>query len=190
LSRACLLEDEVKGVCDVLAVDDFVPVFEAICKQFGKGIKTANVQLRLPPSDGHSFVFPRNPPGTTVRHLAHNFSLFPRSCHDRFVLYVERFCWFFRQDFFLQQLFQHVVASGLADQLPRPAGVDDVRYFVWEMSDEGGGGSAVFRADRARNVFDLMEPQVLGGVQSTPSVWIQLWGLLLALWVAFKAFFS
>ena len=185
MSRACLLDDEVKGVCDVLAVDAFVPVFEAICKRFGKSIGRVDVQLRLPPSDGRSFVFPRNPLGTQVRHLAHNFSLFPRACHDRFALYVDRFCWFFREEFFLRELFQHIVASGLADQLPRPPGVDDVRYHVWDMASE----TAVFRADRARRVFEQI-PNTLGGVQRQPSVWQQVWGLLLALWIALKAFFS
>ncbi len=187
LSRACLLDDEVKGVCDVLAVDAFVPVFEAICSRFGQRVKTGDVHLRLPPHDGYAFVFPRNPPGTTVRHLAHNFALFTRSCHDRFALYVERFCWFFREEFFLRELFQHVVACGLAEQLPRPPGAEDVRYYVWEMGDEGQ--SAVFRPERARAVFGLL-PGVLGGVQSAPSVWLQLWGLLMALWVALKSFFS
>ncbi len=64
---------------------------------------------------------------------------------------MERFCNLFRSDFFLPKLWQRIVDAGLEGMLPKPDGVDDLRYYIWEMSEDGL--SATFKTDRAIEVF-------------------------------------
>jgi hypothetical protein len=120
--------------------------------------------VRLPRMSGSSFIFPEGFffffalfrlfmafAGASVRFLAFNFPNFARAEHERFALYVERFCSLFRADVFLPKLFQRIVDAGLVDLLPTPAGVDDVRYHLWEMDSDNFSGS--FRVDRAIEMF-------------------------------------
>ncbi len=125
----------MKGVCDVFFCEPFAAIYDVIYDRFGKPINGISVSVKVPFADGHSFIF-SSLPGQQVRRLVNDFAFFSRAEHDRFAEYVGRFCFFFRDEFFLPKLFQRIVDCGLADKLPKIEGVKDVRYWIWNQEDE------------------------------------------------------
>lgn len=120
-----------------------------------------------------------------------NFASFSRAEHEKFAEYVERFCRLFRADVFLPKLFQRIVDAGLVDMLPKPPGVEDIRYFIWDMDSENVTGA--FRVDRAIEVFKrigVVKTRNDADVQEQNSNWMFRFALIVMLvWIAKRLFF-